>query len=190
MKYFLFLISFTKIRNLIFVLLSLSITTVLEYLFVFLVPFLFKIIFQEQNEFINYFNDYGFFEKSDIFKVILIIIISLFLVKNLFYFANQYVFLKYSFSIHNKLTRILFSRYLSSNYQIFINSESSLLIRNLINNTGDVRNLILNSTTFFSEVLVFIGLCVIIIYQSTIWITILFLNRLLIKYYHNKIFYF
>ena len=168
MKYFFFLISFTKIRNLIFVFSLLSITTVLEYLFVFSVPFLFKIIFQEQNEFINYFNNFGFLEKSDIFKVILLIIIFFFFVKNVFYFINQYFFLKYSFSIHNNLTRILFSKYLSTNYKIFINSESSLLIRNVINNTGVVRNLILNITTLFSEALVFIGLCAIIIYQSTL----------------------
>ena len=168
MKYFFFLISFTKIKNLFFVFSLLSITTILEYLFVFSVPFLFKIIFQEQNEFINYFNNFGFLDKFDIFKVILLIIIIFFFVKNIFYFINQYFFLKYSFSIHNNLTRILFSKYLNSNYQIFINSESSLLIRNLISNTGIVRNLILNITTLFSEVLVFTGLCAIIIYQSTL----------------------
>jgi ABC-type bacteriocin/lantibiotic exporter with double-glycine peptidase domain len=168
MKYFLFLISFTKIKNLIFVFFLLSITTVLEYLFVFSVPFFFKIIFQEQTQFINYFNNFGFLEKSDIFKAILLLLILFFVVKNIFYFANQYFFLKYSFSIHNNLTRILFSKYLSSNYQIFINSESSLLLRNVISNTSIVRNLVLNITTFFSEVLVFMGLCAIIIYQSTL----------------------
>jgi len=131
------------------------------------VPFFFKIVFQDQNEFINYFNNFGFLDKSDIFKVVLLIIISLFFVKNVFYFVNQYFFLRYSFSIHNNLTRILFSKYLSRSYQIFIYSESSKLIRNIINNTGIVRNLILNITTLFSEVLVFIGLCTIIIYQSS-----------------------
>lgn len=167
MKYFIFLISLTKIKSLIFVFSLLLITTILEYSFVFSVPFFFKIVFQEQNEFINFFNNFGFFDKSDIFKVVLLIIISFFFVKNVFYFVNQYFFFKYSFSIHNNLTRILFSKYLSRNYQIFINTESSRLIRNVINNTGIVRDFIINITTLFSEVLVFIGLCMIIIYQSS-----------------------
>jgi ABC-type bacteriocin/lantibiotic exporter with double-glycine peptidase domain len=168
MKYFLFLISFTKFKNLIFVFLLLIISTLLEYLFVASVPFFFKVVFQEQNQFINYFNNFGFLEKTDIFKVILLLIIFFFVIKNIFYFANQYFFLKYSFSIHNNLTRILFTKYLNTNYQIFINSESSLLLRNVINNTGLVRNLILNLITLFSEILVFVGLCLIVIYQSTL----------------------
>ena len=168
MKYFLFLISFAKFKNLIFVFLLLLITTILEYSFVFSVPFFFKIIFQEQTQFISYFNNFGFLEKSDIFKVILLLIVIFFVIKNIFYFVNSYFFLRYSFSVHNNLTRILFSKYLSSNYQIFINSESSLLLRNVINNTSEVRNLIVNLITLFSEILVFIGLCAIVIYHSTI----------------------
>jgi ABC-type bacteriocin/lantibiotic exporter with double-glycine peptidase domain len=168
MKYFLFLISFTKYKQLLFVFLLLLVSTILEYLFVASVPFFFKVVFQEQNQFINYFNNFGFLEKSEIFKLVLLIIIFFFVIKNIFYFANQYFFLKYSFSIHNNLTRILFAKYLNTNYQIFINSESSLLLRNVINNTGLVRNLILNLITLFSEILVFIGLCLIVIYQSTL----------------------
>jgi ATP-binding cassette subfamily C protein len=168
MQYFIFLISLGKIKSLIFVFLLLTITTALEYLFVFSVPFFFKVIFEGNNEFIKHFNDFGFLYNPDIFKAILIIIISVFFVKNFFYFANQYFFLKYSFDIHSNLARTLLSKYLSSNYQIFINSESSSLIRNVINNTVTVRNFIINITTFFSEILVFLGLCVIIIYQSTL----------------------
>lgn len=168
MQYFIFLISLGKIKSLIFVFLLLLITTTLEYLFVFSVPFFFKVIFERNNEFIKHFNDFGFLYNSDIFKVILIIIIFVFFVKNFFYFVNQYFFLKYSFDIHSNLARTLLSKYLSSNYQIFIKSESSTLIRNVINNTVIVRNFIINITTFFSEILVFLGLCVIIIYQSTL----------------------
>ena len=146
MQYFIFLISLGKIKSLIFVFLLLTITTALEYLFVFSVPFFFKVIFEGNNEFIKHFNDFGFLYNPDIFKAILIIIISVFFVKNFFYFTNQYFFLKYSFDIHSNLARTLLSKYLSSNYQIFINSESSSLIRNVINNTVTVRNFIINIT--------------------------------------------
>jgi ABC-type multidrug transport system fused ATPase/permease subunit len=172
MKYFLFIIKFTKLKNLIFVLLLLLISTILEYLFVSSVPFFFKIIFQEQNQnqnqIIEYFNSFGFIEKHDIFRIILLLLVIFFLIKNIFYFANSYFFLRYSFSIHNNLTRNLFTRYLNSNYRIFINSESSLLIRNVISNTTIVRTLIANLTTLFSETLVFVGLCAIVIYQSSL----------------------
>jgi ATP-binding cassette subfamily C protein len=170
MKYFFFLIKFTKFKNLIFVLLLLLISTILEYLFVSSVPFFFKIIFQEQNQsqIIGYFNSFGFIEKPDIFRIILLLLVIFFLIKNIFYFANSYFFLRYSFSIHNNLTRNLFTRYLNSNYRIFINSESSLLLRNVISNTSIVRTLIANLTTLFSETLVFVGLCAIVIYQSSL----------------------
>jgi hypothetical protein len=76
-----------------FVFLLLIISTLLEYLFVASVPFFFKIVFQEQNQFINYFSNFGFLEKTDIFKVILLLIIFFFVIKNIFYFANQYFLL-------------------------------------------------------------------------------------------------
>ena len=168
MKYFLFLISFTKLKYLIVVFIFIFISTFLEYLFVALVPFFLKTAFQEQNEFINYFINFGFFQKFDFFKLILLFITFFFVIKNIFYFINQYLFLRYSFNIHNNLAKALFVKYLNSNYQIFINSESSNLIRNVINNTGLVRNLIINLITLFSEILVFIGLCLIVIYNSTL----------------------
>ena len=168
MTFILFLISFTKLKHLVLVFLLLFISTLLEYGFVISVPFFFEIIFQEQNQYINYFNNLRFLDKSEIFKLGLVIIVFFFVIKNIFYFTNQYFFLKYSFSIHNNLTRTLFAKYLNTNYQIFINSESSLLIRNVVNNTGIVRSLILNLITLFSEILVFVGLCLIVIYQSTL----------------------
>jgi ABC-type bacteriocin/lantibiotic exporter with double-glycine peptidase domain len=168
MKFFLFLISFSKLRNFFFVLVLLLIGTFLEYLFVVLVPYFFQAVLEEQNEFLNYFNNFGFFEQSEIFKIILLIIIFFFILKNFFYFLNQYLFLKYSFNIHNTLTIKLFVRYLSVNYQVFVNSESSVLLRNIINNTSIVRNLISNLITLLSEILIFIGLSLIVIYQSTL----------------------
>ena len=71
MKFFLFLISFSKLRNFFFVLVLLLIGTFLEYLFVVLVPYFFQAVLNEQNEFLNYFNNFGFFEQSEIFKIIL-----------------------------------------------------------------------------------------------------------------------
>jgi ABC-type bacteriocin/lantibiotic exporter with double-glycine peptidase domain len=168
MKFILFLISFSKLKNFFSVLVLFLIGTFLEYLFVVSVPYFFKVVFQEQNEFIDYFYNFGFVEKADIFKITLLLIIFFFIIKNIFYFLNQYFFLKYSYSIHNTLTKNLFIKYLSVNYKTFLNSESSVLLRNIINNTQLVRNLIANWITLFSEILIFIGLCLIVIYQSTL----------------------
>jgi ABC-type bacteriocin/lantibiotic exporter with double-glycine peptidase domain len=167
MKYLNFLLSLEKKSFLLLIIFFLLISTFLEYLFVAAVPYLLNVLFK--NGSIPYFfSAYLTLDRQNLLKYTLIFLLFAFLVKNIFYFLNQYFFLRYSFNIHNNLSRLLISKYLNDKYLVFINSKTSELIRNVKDNTDLVRSLVVNFLTFFSEVLVFIGLCGIIIYNSTV----------------------
>ena len=167
MKYLKFLISLNKKSTLVLVIFFLTVSTFLEYTFVAAVPLLLNTIFN--NDSISAFLPfYGMIDRQTLLKHVLILILSLFFLKNIFYFLNQFFILRYSFNLHNNLSRLLFSKYLNNNYLIFINSKTSDLLRNVKDNTDLIRQLVTNSLTFFSEVLVFMGLCFIIIYNSSL----------------------
>ena len=167
MKYFNFLISLNKKSALFIVIFFLIISTLLEYAFVGAVPLLLNTVFKN-----NSISDLLFFheisDKQILLKYILTLILVFFFLKNIFFFLNQFFFLRYSFNLHNKLSRLLISKYLNEKYLIFINSKTSELLRNVKDNTDLVRQLVTNFLTFFSEILVFAGLCVIVIYNSSL----------------------
>jgi len=166
MKYLTFLISLNKKSSLFIVMSFLVISTFLEYIFVGAVPFLLNIVFNKNTSNFLFFN--GILDRQILLKYVLILILAFFFLKNIFYFVNQFFFLKYSFYLHNNLSRLLISRYLNDKYLVFINSKTSELLRNVKDNTDLVRQLVTNFLTFFSEILVFAGLCVIIIYNSSL----------------------
>jgi ABC-type bacteriocin/lantibiotic exporter with double-glycine peptidase domain len=167
MKYFSFLISLNKKSSLFIVIFFLIISTLLEYVFVGAVPYLLNIVFNSDNT-SDFLLLQGVFDKKILLKYVLILILVFFFLKNIFYFLNQFFFLKYSFNLHNNLSRLLISKYLNEKYLVFINSKTSELLRNVKDNTDLVRQLVTNFLTFFSEILVFVGLCVIIIYNSSL----------------------
>lgn len=166
MKYFKFLFTINKKIYLFIVLFSLVICTLLEYAFVASVPYLLNIAFNNKVFLNNFFIQAS--NKQDLLKYILIIILAVFFLKSIFYFLNQYFFFKYSMDIQNKLSKSLLSKYLYQNYSIFINSQSSEMLRNVKDNTEIVRGLIQNCLTFLSEIFVFFGICAIVIYNSTL----------------------
>jgi ABC-type bacteriocin/lantibiotic exporter with double-glycine peptidase domain len=167
MKYIKFLISLNKKSTLLKVLFFLIISTLLEYAFVGSVPLLLNIVFKS-SDIPNFLFFHGIEDRQILLRYVLILILFFFLLKNIFYFLNQFFVLKYSFSLHNNLSRLLISKYLNDKYLVFINSKTSELLRNVKDNTDLVRQLVVNFLTFFSEILVFVGLCFIIIYNSSL----------------------
>jgi ABC-type bacteriocin/lantibiotic exporter with double-glycine peptidase domain len=167
MKYLKFLISLNKKSTLAIVIFFLIISTFLEYAFVGAVPLLLNTVFKGDS-IPNFLLFQGMSDRQLLLRYVLILILSFFLLKNVFYFLNQYFVLKYSFTLHNNLSRLLISKYLNDKYLVFINSKTSELLRNVKDNTDLVRQLVTNSLVFFSEILVFVGLCFIIIYNSSL----------------------
>ena len=167
MKYLKFLISLNKKSTLVIVIFFLIISTFLEYAFVGAVPLLLNTVFKSDS-IPNFLLFQGMSDRQLLLRYVLILILSFFLLKNIFYFLNQFFVLKYSFSLHNNLSRLLISKYLNDKYLVFINSKTSELLRNVKDNTDLVRQLVTNCLVFFSEILVFVGLCFIIIYNSSL----------------------
>ena len=167
MKYLSFILSLSSINFTLVVFFFLIVSTIFEYLFVVSVPFLLNIVFINDNSYsvITFFKN---FDKQTILKIVFFLILIFFVLKNIFYFLNQFFFLKYSFNIHNKLSYLLFTKYLNDKYLVFLNSKSSELLKNVKDNTDLVRQMVGNFLTFFSELLVFFGLCFIVIYKSTL----------------------
>ena len=152
MKYFKFLFTINSKFFLLLVLFFLIISTILEYLFVASVPYLLNIIFNNKIILNNFFIQFS--NKQELLKYILIIILVVFLLKSIFYFLYQYFYFKYSFDVQNKLSQSLLTKYLNQNYSIFINSQSSEMLRNVKDNTDLVKGLAQNFLTFFSEIFV------------------------------------
>lgn len=189
MKYFKFLFTINKKSFLFIVLISSIVSTLLEYIFVASVPYLLNIVFNNEVILNNFFISVG--NKQDLLKYVLVMILLVFFLKSLFFFINQYLYFKYSFEMQNKLSQSLLSKYLNQNYSIFINSQSSEMLRNVKDNTELVRGLLQNCLTFFSETLVFLGLSAFIIYKSTLIslfsIIFIILFSLLYVYFSRKL---
>jgi len=166
-RYFNFIFSFnSKIFTLITIFVLL-ISILLEYLFVGSIPVFFSNIFRNEN-FINNFFHFNNLNREIIFKYSILIILLFLCIKNIFYFLNQLFFLKFSFTIQNKLSKLILYKYLSENYSIFISSDNSELFRNVRDNPEIIRLLVINFFTLITEILVFFGLCIIIIYNSSL----------------------
>jgi ATP-binding cassette subfamily C protein len=170
MKYLKFLLNINT-TLFFFIVISISILSVLlEYLFVISVPFFLEIFLRPQQDF--FFKDYYLFsnlENGKLREVMLFSVFFLFILKNVFFFFSQYVFLKYSYNFSNKVSTLLLSKYLNSKYIIFLDTKNSELIRNVRDNTEQARLVIQNFFTIISESLVFLGLCLFIIYKSSIF---------------------
>jgi ATP-binding cassette subfamily C protein len=167
MKYFRFILSLNSINFTLVVFFFLILSAVLEYLFVISIPYLLKIILTENFSFLNIIFLEGY-DKEYNLKIIFFIIFIIFLKKNIFYFLSQYFFLKYSFKIHNNLSSLIFTKYLKDKYIYFINTKVSELLRNVKDNVELVKNLVNNMFTLVSELFVFVGLCFIVIYSSSL----------------------
>lgn len=103
-----------------------------------------------------------FFENLTILNLC-IIIISVFLVKNIFFsLYNLYLF-KFSNSIQLRLSKSLLRVYISTPYLKIINKDSAEMLRNLQTECAKVRNAIRYSIILFSETLVLLSIIFLII---------------------------
>lgn len=76
--------------------------------------------------------------------------------------------LKYSYNFHNKISKLIISKYLNGKYIVFLASNNSELIKNVRDNTEQARLVIQNIFTIIIESLIFFGLFFFIIYKSSL----------------------
>jgi ABC-type multidrug transport system fused ATPase/permease subunit len=167
MKYFNFILSLNKKTFSVFVVFFLLFSTFCEYLFVWVIPVLLNIVFNN-NALPNYLNFFYELNEKSLIQYILLCIVFLFIIKNVVFFFNQLFFFKYSFFINNKISNSLLSNYLYRNYSFFLKSKNSELFRNIKDNANAVGGLVQNDLILFSEILVFVGITIIIIIHSSL----------------------
>ena len=188
MKYFNFILSLNKKTFSVFVVFFLLFSIFCEYLFVWSIPVLLNIVFNN-NALPNYLNFSYVLNEKFLIQYILLSIVFFFIIKNVVFFFNQFFFYKYAFLINNKLSNSLLSNYLYRNYIFFLNSKNSELFRNIKDNGSAVGGLVQNDLILFSEILVFVGITIIIIIHSSLIsiIVIIFLILFSIAYlYFSK----
>ena len=70
------------------------------------------------------------FEDNNKFRILIIFIIFIFLVKNLFFIVNTYLSNYFAFQLRYRLLNKLYTKYLKKSYEFFLNKNSNELIRN------------------------------------------------------------
>ena len=171
MNYIKFIFSFVSKKNFLIIIILFFLSILLEYLFVLAVPVLIKVsLTGEISSQFKFFSDNlsnVYINKKDLFYYSFFIILFLFLLKNMLYLFSQYVFFNFSYKVQNSLSTILFKKYLSYKYSLFLSFKSSILIRNVFENCETIsKAFIVNSINVFCEIFVILGLFFIVIFQS------------------------
>ncbi len=84
-----------------------------------------------ENEFLNNILDFFSFEIFSDIKYLSIIIISIFVAKNIVYLTGRYLEAKFCYTFFTRLSKNFFSFYLFKNYSFHINNNSAKLIRDI-----------------------------------------------------------
>lgn len=120
---------------------------------------------QYQENYLNYefFMNYSYI---DFLKVLLILIFFIFFIKNILLLISNLIqnifFQKYQLNITDKL----FKNYLNKEFKFFSNSNSSMILRNLRNETASSLIFLQAIIIFFTEILVLFGILTFLIYTN------------------------
>jgi ATP-binding cassette, subfamily B, bacterial PglK len=127
----------------------------------------------------NIKNNFSLTENSLIIFILLFLVL-IFLIKNIFLILIIVFRAKFTESLRKKISKKLYSRYLSQNFNFFVNRNSSELIRNLHQEVPKIIQGIDGILIFFTEVLILIGMGIILLYLSPYATTIIIISTLVI----------
>tara|TARA_B100002051_G_C16742031_1_gene644905 strand:- start:1387 stop:3120 length:1734 start_codon:yes stop_codon:yes gene_type:complete len=122
----------------------------------------------------NFLNDINFLDNSLILGMGIVILV--YLIKNLYLLILHYFQVKFSQTITRRISKDLFEKYINSKYSFYLNSNSSLLIRNL-QDAGRIEAIYIRIISLITELIViltFVSIFFIIDFKTTINITIVF----------------
>ena len=130
---------------------------------------------------------FTFVGEENFVLVILLLLVFVFLIKNIYLFLINFYKLSFSYRVNLFLSMKIFNTYLNQSYSYFLDKNSSQLIRNInyeVSQTITVINMIMLITT---ELLVTTGIIVLILYLTAVTagisIIILILIGFLIFYF-------
>ncbi len=139
----------------------------------------------------NFILQFTFVGEENFVLVILLLLVFVFLIKNIYLFLINFYKLSFSYRVNLFLSMKIFNTYLNQSYSYFLDKNSSQLIRNInyeVSQTITVINMIMLITT---ELLVTTGIIVLILYlqpvTAGISIIILILIGFLIFYFTKNI---
>ena len=108
------------------------------------------------------------FNRNELLILFIIILVVIYVLKSIFIFIYNY----YKIDRLNRITLNLSSRlmktYFEQPYIFFLNTNTAQLITNITSETKTFGTIILHMITFFSELIIILGLVIFIIYLSPI----------------------
>ena len=108
----------------------------------------------------------NFSEKQAVFFSGLIVLILIFLVKTLFLVSFFYLQNKYVYSLRLYLSKRLLAAYLKSPLSFHIENNSSELLRNILNEIGQVIGTLYLVITLINELLILAGILILLLYSN------------------------
>jgi len=141
--------------------------SILEMLGIGLILPLISIFIDEQNipeSFQFIFGFLFFLERAPSLNNILILVLLIFLFKNLFLGCINFLTNKFVYSVSLRLAVLLYETYIKGPYEFHINNNSAKLMHNIAGEIGQIRTIIQSVLSLFSEILIVIGILILLIY--------------------------
>lgn len=134
----------------------------------------------------------SFSSENNLTKNFLIIIFSVFVLKNIFLGSLLYLEAKFAYSFRRSLTGKLFEKYISLPYLFHVNTNPAKLIRNLSSEVGDACAVVNNFMKIFRDSLLLLVVVTLVIIVDPITITpVLFILGFIVliiyKYFRSSI---
>ena len=127
-------------------------------------------------------------EKENKFRILILVIIFVFLIKNFLFVLNTYFSNDFAFQLRYRLVNKLYEKYLKKNYQFFLKKNSNELIRN-----RETASAVGYATLIYLQIIncIFLALTLIITFFlfvsfELLYILMLFVIFLLVYYFFFK----
>ncbi|WP_022772675.1 ABC transporter ATP-binding protein [Butyrivibrio sp. AE2015] len=135
------------------------------------------------------YNLFGFTSPTQLAALIMVMLILVFIVKNVFLYFMNVVQLRFVYTNQFATSRRMMINFMQRPYEYYLNADTSVIQRNITSDVNNMYGLILSSLQLISEIIVFICLVAILISQDaemTITIAALLVVVLLVIKYFIK----
>jgi len=181
---------FTKkeIKFFIIIFFGILVTTLLDVIsFASIIP-IFKIIFLNKLENINFVK--SDFISSDLnFKILtLILFIGIFSIKNIFIIWFNFFFINFFQKVNTRISKDLFSLFINQEYIYFLKNSSENFFQKVITDIQNLNTFLISFMNFFIEVIFIIGISILLINSNAKIFLFCFINFFLIFIIYLKFF--
>lgn len=194
----LFILSKKQKQRLIIVFFLMFAAAVLETIGIALVPILVSLIIDTQKtissiDILFIKNIFLMIDKNNILVFFSFFLFTFFILKNIFVLIVLYLENLFFFQFKTYLSTKIFSIYIDNNYSFHIERSPSELMRNIIQESANISNIILFLLSSSREIMVFLTLFSLLLYLNpivtiTIFCLLLLFSLVFIKIFRNKIF--